>query len=78
MVDDTIFITSEKVENARAMRYILRNFELLSGLKVNFNKCSLMGVNVERERLDEMAGILRCEVGLNSFFVPWSQSWGEL
>lgn len=61
--DDTIFLTSGDLANARAMRSILRNFELLSGLKVNYSKCSIMGLNVERRNLEVMADTLKCEVG---------------
>ncbi|KAL8527230.1 hypothetical protein ACS0TY_005201 [Phlomoides rotata] len=49
--------------NAWTMKRILRNLELLSGLKVNFDKCSLFGVNVDDSRLWEMADILGCGVG---------------
>lgn len=50
-------------QNAWVMKRILRNFKLLSGLKINFNKCCLMGLNVVRSRLLEMVVILGCEVG---------------
>lgn len=46
-----------------SMRRILRMFEMLSGLKVNFHKSSLVGINIERGELDSMANILKCEVG---------------
>lgn len=44
------------------MKRILRNFELLFGLKVNFSKSCLMGLNIERSNLISMANILGCEV----------------
>lgn len=66
--DDTIFLGSTIIQNAWAMRRILRNFELLSGLKVNYNKCSLMGVNIERGDLEAMAAILGCVIGEIPFF----------
>lgn len=53
---------SASVENATTIRRILRNMELLSGLKVNYKKCSLCGVNVEESRLREMTEILDCRV----------------
>lgn len=49
--DDTIFIGKESSSNIIAIRRILKNFELLSGLKVNFQKCNLMGVNTDGESL---------------------------
>lgn len=56
--DDTIFNMSVSSQNAWAMRRILRNSELLSGLKINYNKYCLMGLNVDMSRLQEMATIL--------------------
>jgi hypothetical protein len=44
--DDTLFIGEVLVENLWAMKAILRWYELVSGLKVNFSKSRLMGVNV--------------------------------
>lgn len=45
---------------AWTMRRILKIMELVSGLKVNFDKSSLMGINVGEERIREMAEILQC------------------
>ncbi|KAL8521701.1 hypothetical protein ACS0TY_012005 [Phlomoides rotata] len=41
---------------------ILRNFELISGLKVNFHKCSITGLNVEAEAISHYAKKLGCGV----------------
>lgn len=65
--DDTIFIGKANTQNVWAIRCILKNFELLSGLKVNYNKCSLMGVNVENSKLHELARSLGCGVENLSF-----------
>lgn len=40
----------------------MRNFEIVSGLKVNFSKCSLVGINMGQILVKNMADILRCEV----------------
>lgn len=58
--DDMIFIGKASNKNAWAMWCILKNFELLLGLKVNYNKCSLIRVNVE---LQDMASVLGCMIG---------------
>ncbi|KAL8480707.1 hypothetical protein ACS0TY_027303 [Phlomoides rotata] len=65
--DDTVFICSSKLENIKLIKYILRNFEILSGLKVNFNKCCLMGLNIKANSLRCMASLIRCEVGQRPF-----------
>lgn len=63
MADDTIFIGKMSSQNAWAMKCILKNFELLSGLKVNYNKSSIMGVNVASETMYDLAMILGCKMG---------------
>lgn len=61
--DDTIFIGSVCSQNAWVMKRILKNFELISRLKINYNKCCLMGLNVGENRIQEMADILGCVIG---------------
>lgn len=61
--DDTIFTCPFKTENLRAIKYSLWNFEIFSGLGVNFNKCSLWGFNVHHQLIIQGAGILRCDIG---------------
>ena len=48
--------------NIQAMRAILLLFESLSGLKVNFSKSHLVGVNVANSWLSEAAMVLNCRV----------------
>lgn len=45
-VDDTLFIGEKSWLNVRSMRAVLLLFEEASGLKVNFHKSMLTGVNV--------------------------------
>ncbi|KAL8472629.1 hypothetical protein ACS0TY_029726 [Phlomoides rotata] len=56
--DDTIFICDGEVSNLRVIKRILRLFELASGLKVNFSKSQLFGINLAEDRLHEAAAIL--------------------
>ncbi|XP_057793273.1 uncharacterized protein LOC131009888 [Salvia miltiorrhiza] len=44
--DDTMFVATDKRENASAFKSILKLFELLSGLAINFDKNSLVGVGI--------------------------------
>ncbi|MCH83058.1 LINE-1 reverse transcriptase like, partial [Trifolium medium] len=60
--DDTIFIGEACVENLWSLKAILRWFELISGLKVNFSKSSLVGVNVHNSFLEGAASFLHCKV----------------
>lgn len=57
-------MSSDRLENIKCIKYILKTFEVMSGLKVNFHKCSIIGVNVEGSTtLENMAAILKCKVG---------------
>ncbi|GAU27873.1 hypothetical protein TSUD_159670 [Trifolium subterraneum] len=59
--DDTLLIGVKSWANVRALRAILVLFETMSGLKVNFNKSLLVGVNIFESWLGEVA--LCCKVG---------------
>ncbi|GAU38905.1 hypothetical protein TSUD_119710 [Trifolium subterraneum] len=61
--DDTLCIGEASVENLWSMKAILRGFELASGLKVNFLKSCLIGVNVGDNFLDMACTFLNCMQG---------------
>jgi len=61
--DDTLFLGEASMENLWSLKTILRCFELTSGLKVNFTKSSVMGVNVGDEFLGLAERFLYCRVG---------------
>jgi hypothetical protein len=44
--DDTLLVGVKSWANVRALRGVLLLFELMSGLKVNFHKSMLVGVNI--------------------------------
>jgi hypothetical protein len=44
--DDTLLLGAKSWANVRALRAVLVLFETMSGLKVNFNKSMLVGVNI--------------------------------
>ena len=50
------------------MKVVLILFEAISGLKVNFNKSMLVGVNVAVSWLVEDAFVLNCKIGHIQFF----------
>ena len=49
------------------IKAILRCFELVSGLKINFNKSKLAGVSVDRYSLKTYAKTLNC----NTLWIPF-------
>ncbi|GKV19246.1 hypothetical protein SLEP1_g29532 [Rubroshorea leprosula] len=60
--DDTILFSEASEANAWAMKCVMRSFEMISGLKVNNDKSWLCGLNVDSERLEDMATIMNCSV----------------
>ncbi|GLU01659.1 hypothetical protein SLE2022_189580 [Rubroshorea leprosula] len=65
--DDTILFAPAKEENVWAMKGVLRAFELVSGLKINFNKSHLIGIHVQEGWLNKMSWVLCCKVGVFPF-----------
>lgn len=61
--DDTMFLGDASMSNLWALKTILRCFELASGLKVNFAKSYVLGVNVSGEFLGLAERFLQCQVG---------------
>ncbi|KAK2383713.1 hypothetical protein QL285_071138 [Trifolium repens] len=58
--DDTIFMGEGNWENIWTIKSLLRGFELVSGLKINFVKSKLIGLNVEARFLEASASFLSC------------------
>ena len=61
--DDTLCIGKPMVDNLWMMKAILRGFEMVSGLKINFLKSSLIGVNVPRDFMALACDFLNCSEG---------------
>ncbi|XP_071741061.1 uncharacterized protein [Rutidosis leptorrhynchoides] len=59
--DDTIFFGDLSMSNARNLIYILKCFELASGLKVNFHKSCLYGVGADSGEIDMLANRMGCQ-----------------
>ncbi|KAK7290599.1 hypothetical protein RIF29_05137 [Crotalaria pallida] len=45
------------------LKAILRGFELASGLKINFHKNNVFGINVPSSTLEEASALLHCKIG---------------
>jgi len=65
--DDTLIIGEKSWLNVRTMRSVLLLFGELSGLKVNFNKSQLTGVNIPASWLSEAAMMMSCRRGTIPF-----------
>jgi hypothetical protein len=61
--NDTLIIGEKSWQNVRIMRAVVLLFENISGLKVNFNKSMLTGVNIFYSWLLEAALVMNCRRG---------------
>ncbi|XP_058755939.1 uncharacterized protein LOC131629160 [Vicia villosa] len=61
--DDTVIFGEASTANLWNLKVILRGFELISGLKINFSKSRIMGVNVGDWILDAATKFLACKRG---------------
>ncbi|KAK2427031.1 SKP1 protein 1B [Trifolium repens] len=60
--DDTIIMGEGNWDNLWTIKTILRSFEIVSGLKVNFHKSKLYGINLDGSFLGASSSFLHCEV----------------
>ncbi|GAU39629.1 hypothetical protein TSUD_397170 [Trifolium subterraneum] len=60
--DDTLLVGVKSWANVRALKAVLILFENISGLKVNFHKSMLFGVNVNNSWLHEAASVMRYKI----------------
>lgn len=64
--DDTIVVCSGNEENIKVIKKLLRIFELLSGLIVNFDRSFLFGVKINSTVVRDKAVEFGYEVGTRS------------
>nr|KYP61675.1 Transposon TX1 uncharacterized [Cajanus cajan] len=65
--DDTLLLTQGDWRSLETIKAILQNFELVSGLKVNFSKSNLIGMNMPDQWLEQGANLLNCRRGAFPF-----------
>ncbi|XP_058779060.1 uncharacterized protein LOC131653017 [Vicia villosa] len=65
--DDTLLVGTGTWKHVKALKIVLRSFELVSGLGINFHKSKLIGINVSSLFLDAAAYYLSCRVEDNNF-----------
>lgn len=63
--DDTLIIGDGSNDNLWCIKLVLCGFEIMSGLKVNFYKNNIYGVNISKESLNIAYVFLTC--GVSSF-----------
>ncbi|GKV26502.1 hypothetical protein SLEP1_g35790 [Rubroshorea leprosula] len=65
--DDTVILGEASKENILTVKAILRWFELMSGLRINFSKSCVYGFNTLDSWVRGAAGVLHCSVGKTPF-----------
>ncbi|XP_050225835.1 uncharacterized protein LOC126675263 [Mercurialis annua] len=60
--DDTLLFVPKDMEMIRNLLRILRCFELVSGLEINYQKSSIIGINVEDVSMVAASSILNCKI----------------
>ena len=61
--DDTLFFVKEDENNIRTLYSALKIFCSVSGLKINFGKSTILGINLEEADVTYLAEIVQCSVG---------------
>ncbi|XP_058769032.1 uncharacterized mitochondrial protein AtMg01250-like [Vicia villosa] len=65
--DDTILLGEASCDDIWNMKVILRGFELVSGLRINFSKSNIFGVNVGEWYINAALSFLSCKKGAIPF-----------
>ena len=60
--DDTIFFGEATMENVKAIKVILRSFELVAGLKINFAKSSVAAIRMPDQWSQQAVTLLNCSL----------------
>ena len=76
-VDDTIFFGEASMENTKAIKSILRTFELASGLKINFAKSSFGAIGMPESWKQNAANFLNCSLLSIPFCLLGDTHWGK-
>ncbi|KAJ0477029.1 putative RNA-directed DNA polymerase [Helianthus annuus] len=65
--DDVMFMGEWSSSNVNNLRRVMRCFYLASGLKINLAKCSIYGIGVNDQEVQDMASIINCKQGTFPF-----------
>ncbi|XP_058733674.1 uncharacterized protein LOC131605319 [Vicia villosa] len=65
--NDTIILGDGGKKNLWSLKSILRGFELMAGLKINFSKINIYGINLSDTTLQILSTFMSCEIGVSPF-----------
>lgn len=61
--DDTILFCKDETDDIRSLKTFLRCFEAPPGLRINFSKTELIGINLDEDCIKLLAEGFGCKVG---------------
>ncbi|KAJ4747435.1 RNA-directed DNA polymerase (reverse transcriptase)-related family protein [Rhynchospora pubera] len=61
--DDIIFFLQANVYNIEHVKWAMLLFEALTGIKINFSKTELIGINIDESLCHHLAQVFGCKVG---------------
>lgn len=61
--DDTILFLDPNPDYAKNLKWLLACFEKLSGMRINYDKCELVAINLEENVINTLSQIFCCKVG---------------
>ena len=76
--EDTLCIRKVTVENLWMTKALLRGFEMASGLKINFSKSSLIGVNTSGDFMAMSYNFFNCSEGCLPFKYLGPYRWVQI
>ncbi|XP_058762968.1 uncharacterized mitochondrial protein AtMg01250-like [Vicia villosa] len=66
--DDTLIVGDGSWKHVWAIKSVLRSFEIVSGLDINYHKSKLIGINTNIGFLDAVSLLLSCKVEDCNFY----------
>jgi len=61
VVDDTLFLYEAKIKNIIIITSMLRCFELILGLRINFHKSKIGGILIDKDLLKNEVSVFTCQ-----------------
>lgn len=65
--DDTLLIMQASSDQLVALKNLLQDFALATGLKVNYSKSCMMPINVADDKMADFASVFGCSIGTLPF-----------
>lgn len=65
--DDTLLFIDSDPNSMRGLKRVLSCFELISGLKINYDKSNIYGFHEDQRMICDWSAILGCKVGTGQF-----------